>query len=142
MEVLDLAALEKVKKNQKKYVIKQVSGRGGSEVYLGNKLSEQEFKKALDLVKKAPHEYIYQQRVNLSTFGDLLGDYRPLSFVTALKTIISPVPWARVNFLNGDGKANISGTGFEAVVLIWKKAVGKLKKTRRSCMESIEVFVH
>jgi uncharacterized circularly permuted ATP-grasp superfamily protein len=140
VEELDSEAIELVIKNQKKYVIKQVSGRGGSEVYLGFKLSKEEFAKAITLVKKSPKDYIYQKRVNLSTFMDLLGDYRPLSFVTALKTIVSPVPWARVNFLNGDGKSNISGTGFEAVVLIWKKIVRKIKGSKRTCIESIEVF--
>lgn len=117
-EILDDKAFSEVEKNFEKYVVKGVDGRGGDAVWVGPKVSLEERRRVMQLVKENPRRYIFQQYNSLSTMGDYIGDLRLISDVGQEGVIVADVPWARVVGKNGDGKVNISANGFEATVLI------------------------
>ncbi|GAB4014967.1 MAG: hypothetical protein Fur0010_13560 [Bdellovibrio sp.] len=117
-EVLDDLAFIEVEKNFEKYVVKGVDGRGGDAVWVGPKVSLEERRRVMQLVRENPRRYIFQQYNSLSTMGDYIGDLRLISDVSKEGVIVADVPWARVVGKNGDGKVNISANGFEATVLI------------------------
>jgi uncharacterized circularly permuted ATP-grasp superfamily protein len=133
-EVLDVKAIKEMIKNQDDYVIKAVNGRGGTQVWLGRTTKDKEWKSVLKIIEENPSEYIYQRYTPLSTLGDFIGDIRLHAHIGNGKAIVAPVPWSRINTINGSGKVNISGNGFEATVLISKE-----KKKR--CLEILDLFI-
>lgn len=119
-EVLDEEAFERVFKEAKKYVIKDVIGRGGDGVWVGPKVSEEVWEEVKLKIKADPSRFIFQEFNPLSTLEGFIGDIRLISDVSSKRVLVANIPWARVVGMNGDGKVNISANGFEATVLVRK----------------------
>lgn len=107
---------------QSDFVIKRVDGRGGDAVWVGAKISRDEFVSARPLVEAEPESFIVQKYTPLSMVDGNLVDYRGPAFITScpeelsgrLGVGVSPVLWGRgVPAEGGNGKVNISDRGFE-----------------------------
>jgi uncharacterized circularly permuted ATP-grasp superfamily protein len=119
-EVLDDEALERIFKNKKGFVVKDVIGRGGDAVWVGPKVEDEVWEKVKQLVRDNPGRYIFQEFNPLSTLEGFIGDIRLISDVHMKGVRVANIPWARVVSMEGDGKVNISANGFEATVLVRK----------------------
>jgi len=133
-EVLDKKAIKLMLKEKKEYVIKAVNGRGGTQVWLGRTTGDKEWKSVLKIIAENPNEYIYQRYTPLSTLGDFIGDIRLHAHIGNGRPIVAPVPWSRINTINGSGKVNISGNGFEATVFI-------RKENKKNCLDVLNLFI-
>lgn len=120
LEALDKRALNKVSRNKKRYVVKDVLGRGGDAVWVGPKVSDDVWEEVMAKVNSNPARFIYQEFNPLSTMAGFIGDIRLISDVHARGVRVANIPWARVVGMDGDGKVNISANGFEATVLVRK----------------------
>lgn len=110
---LEHSLIQKVARNKKPWVIKVVDGRGGEGIWIGPKNSEEEWKAALESVKKNPSNYIVQKFTPLSLLGDYIIDSRVLSYVSPESRVFSRVPWGRGIPTGGSGLVNISKEGVE-----------------------------
>lgn len=110
---------------QSDFVIKRVDGRGGDAVWVGAKISRDEFLTARPLVEAEPESFIVQKYTPLSQVDGHLVDLRGPAFITSvpeelsgrLGAGVSPVLWGRgVPAEGGNGKVNISDRGFEFAI--------------------------
>merc|ERR1712232_534683 len=124
---------------------KRVDGRGGQDIFVGDKLSREEFVKAREIVEKEPESFIVQKYVALSQVTPpashltpsskdkppYLVDIRGPSFICNYEAIelsgghnvgVSPVMWGRGTQSEGTGgKVNISAQGFEFAIACEKE---------------------
>ncbi|MFN8370035.1 MAG: circularly permuted type 2 ATP-grasp protein [Bacteriovoracaceae bacterium] len=126
-KVLNQNFFETVFGNKDKYVIKKVDGRGGNAVYIGNKMSSEEFLKLKDVIKKNPEFYIAQEFTPISTMDGMLVDMRVITDVSPQGVIVSDIPFGRAIPISGDGKVNISVSGRETTVLVEPSSSSCLK---------------
>ena len=106
-------------KNKDSHVIKRVDGRGGAAVWVGAKISWEEFSSLKDIIKAEPDAFIVQQYTALSQVDGHLVDLRLLSTVNSQGPIVAPVPWGRAVPAKGsNGKVNISDQGGEQTVMV------------------------
>ena len=115
---LDAKLFKKVFESLDKYVIKKVDGRGGSEVWIGPKMSAEEIVKVKELIKNNPEAYIAQRYTAISTLDGYIVDLRVLSDVGPTDVQVSGTPWGRAAPVDGDGKVNISLRGSETAVFV------------------------
>lgn len=110
---------------QSDFVIKRVDGRGGDAVWVGAKISRDEFVSARPLVEAEPESFIVQKYTPLSMVDGHLVDLRGPAFITScpeelsgrLGAGVSPVLWGRGVPADGcNGKVNISDRGFEFAI--------------------------
>ena len=120
--VLDSGLMQEVfsSSHYHKHVIKQVGGRGGSEVWVGAFMKNwPNFAALAPQIRKSPSSFIVQDYVPLSQVNGNLCDLRYLAHVGSMEPIVSPVPWGRaVRPAGSAGKVNISATGAEQTVLV------------------------
>jgi uncharacterized circularly permuted ATP-grasp superfamily protein len=114
----DKSIVNLVRKNKDRFVIKQVNDDGGSGVWIGEKESKSSLDKILGKVKANPQIYIAQEFEHLSVLENKIVDLRIHSQVDSDRIIISNTPWGRANWLEGDGKVNISENGFNSPVVV------------------------
>jgi uncharacterized circularly permuted ATP-grasp superfamily protein len=107
------------------FVIKRVDGRGGDAVWVGAKISREDFLSARPLVEAEPESFIVQKYTPLSQVDGHLVDLRAPALITScaeelsgrLGAGVSPVLWGRgVPAEGGNGKVNISDRGFEFAI--------------------------
>ena len=116
---LDRSFHEKVRRQQKEWVIKVVDGRGGKGIWVGAKVSEKEFAEGLKAVAESPERYRYQRYTPLSELAGMIVDLRIHSDVAPKgKVFVSRTPWGRGLPQNGDGKVNLSASGKEVTVIV------------------------
>lgn len=104
---------------QSDVVVRRVDGRGGGAVWVGCKLSRDQFLEAHPLVKREPQAFIAQRYTALSLVDEHLVDLRLPSMLTSTseEVVVSPVFWGRgVPSDSSNGKVNISDHGVEFVV--------------------------
>lgn len=102
---------------QQRLVVKRVDGRGGDSVWVGPKISRDEFETVQTLIQAEPGAFIVQKYLALSIVDNQLVDLRNLANVTPKNIIVSDVLWGRgVPADNSNGKVNISDRGFEFAV--------------------------
>eukprot|EP00466_Bigelowiella_natans_P000245 jgi/Bigna1/125546/aug1.1_g254 len=103
--------------SQHALVVKRVDGRGGDAVWVGPKLSRDEFVKVKPMVEKEPAAFLVQKYIALSQVDGQLTDLRNLASVRRNSIVVSKTLWARgVPSKNSNGKVNISDQGFEFAV--------------------------
>ena len=118
---LDRLLLERVRLNQKEWVIKVVDGRGGKGIWVGAKVSTKEFAEGLKAVAESPERYRYQRYTPLSELAGMIVDLRIHSDVAPKgRVFVSRTPWGRGLPQNGDGKVNLSASGKEVTVIVRK----------------------
>lgn len=115
--------LRDVEKNQSKYVIKVVDGRGGDGIWVGAKISAGEFSIGIKQLRTEPERYKIQPYTALSVVGNMITDLRVHSDVPPRgQTFVSDTGWSRSLPLSGDGKVNISAEGRESTVIVRSSA--------------------
>lgn len=115
----DLEFLARVEREQSSFVIKVVDGRGGSGIWVGPKVSAQEFRAGLEAVRAEPGRYKIQEYTPLSVKGDEIVDLRILAdLAPAGPLFVSDTPWGRSLPLTGDGKVNLSAAGRQTTVIV------------------------
>jgi len=123
--IVDAALLSQVFDHievQHHVVIKRVDGRGGDAVWVGPKISREQFLEVRDLVMKNPEAFIVQKYIPLSQVDGQLVDIRCLSNVTPDSVIVSQTFWGRgVPAEGSNGKVNISDRGFEFCIATAKR---------------------
>lgn len=112
--------------SQKNCVLKRVDGRGGDGVWVGAKISREQFRAARLLVAAEPEAFIVQKYTCLSQVNGNLVDIRGPAFICNSDTQDlsggqgvgrSPVLWGRgVPAEGSTGKVNISEAGFELAI--------------------------
>lgn len=116
---LDRSLHEKVRRQQKEWVIKVVDGRGGKGIWVGAKVSEKEFAEGLKAVAESHERYRYQRYTPLSELAGMIVDLRIHSDIAPKgKVFVSRTPWGRGLPQNGDGKVNLSASGKEVTVIV------------------------
>jgi uncharacterized circularly permuted ATP-grasp superfamily protein len=104
-------------KIQQHVVIKSANGRGGSEVWVGPKISRSQFLGIKDRILKNPSQFLVQQYIPLSQVDNQLVDLRTICSVTSTEVVVLPSFWGRgISATNSNGKVNISDKGFEFAV--------------------------
>lgn len=115
----DLEMAKRVAKNQAEWVIKLVDGRGGKGIWVGPKVSEEEFRQGLKAVKADPGKYKYQRYTALSTVGQYIVDIRIHSDLPPSGSLfVSDTAWGRGLPVAGDGRVNLSAQGRETTVIV------------------------
>jgi uncharacterized circularly permuted ATP-grasp superfamily protein len=117
---IDQKLLSTVRQNINQFVIKEVDKDGGVGVWIGPKESKQTLEELVRKVRSCPERYIVQEFQHLSVIENRIVDLRIHAHVDHEKIIISNTPWGRANWLNGDGKVNISTNGFTSPVVVLK----------------------
>jgi len=98
-------------------VVKRVDGRGGDSVWVGPKISREEFLQVKEKARKEPEAFIVQKYTALSQVDGQLVDIRCLGSVSNSEIILSETLWGRGVPLEGsNGKVNISDRGFEFAI--------------------------
>lgn len=100
------------------YVIKRVDGRGGDAVWVGAKISWEEFQATKPEIIAQPQNFIVQSYVPISQVDGKIVDLRLHADVSAESVIVAPIPWSRGVDASGNGKVNLSDKGGEFAVLI------------------------
>ena len=112
-----LAAVFDDTKAQAHVVVKRVDGRGGDSVWVGPKVSREEFLSVRAAVEREPDAFLVQKFINLSQVDGQLTDLRVLASVRRDSVVVSRTPWGRgVPARESNGKVNISDKGFEFAV--------------------------
>jgi uncharacterized circularly permuted ATP-grasp superfamily protein len=124
---VDESRLDELLKDRKKWVFKKVDGRGGSEVWVGPKISTKELKNLRELMLKEPEQFIVQQYTQLSQLDKYLVDLRLLTALDANGAVVSEIPWGRAKPISGNGKVNLSDGGAETLVLIRSRQLIQFK---------------
>lgn len=102
---------------QQSVVLKRVDGRGGDSVWVGPKISVDEFQSVKELIIAEPQAFIAQRYIPLSHVDGQLVDLRNLSYLDHESVVVSDVLWGRgVPMAGSNGKVNISDAGFEFCV--------------------------
>ncbi|CAN5648095.1 hypothetical protein BH10BDE1_BH10BDE1_12180 [soil metagenome] len=115
--------LRDVEKNQSKYVIKVVDGRGGEGIWVGAKVSVEQFAVGVEKLRTEPDRYKIQPYTALSVVGGMITDLRVHSDVPPRgQTFVSDTGWSRSLPIDGDGKVNISAEGRESTVIVRSSA--------------------
>ncbi len=114
--VLNRKFLDHVFKNKNRYVLKRVDDYGGNGISVGPKVSKVEFTSRKAEVESEPEAYVVQDFVPMSEMNGFLGDTRPINYVDRHGMIAGPA-MGRNASPTGDGKANMSGHGWETAVL-------------------------
>jgi uncharacterized circularly permuted ATP-grasp superfamily protein len=109
--------IDDFQKDRTPYVVKKVDGRGGKEVYIGEKMNAQSLRKLVAEMRAHPKDYIIQRKTTLSQFDGLIVDNRMLSYIGPKGFVISDIPWGRGQLIDGDGKVNLSGSGREVTII-------------------------
>ena len=87
---------------------------------MGPKISQEEWEKGIAEAHKSPERFQRQDVLGLSRVEDNLTDMRSMAYVLGEQTIISQTKWSRGIPLAGDGKVNLSASGFEYIVMVVK----------------------
>jgi hypothetical protein len=119
---VDRDLLDRVFGNPEKYVVKAVDGRGGDSVWVGAKISPEEFASVRRKILAEPERFIVQGFTHLSVMDRLITDIRMISAVDPAGVLVSPTPWGRALPIDGNGKVNLSATGREVAVMITRSA--------------------
>lgn len=114
----DRRALHQIKRKKDDFVIKRVDEDGGGGVFIGQKCTQSSFAKIVDDVQHDPSRYIIQKFEHLSVLDNRIVDLRLHTHVDYERIIMSNTPWGRANWLNGDGKVNLSANGFTSPVVV------------------------
>lgn len=86
-------------------------------MWVGPKISRDEFLSVKSLVRQEPAAHIVQKYLALSQVDGQLVDLRCLAAVSDDSVIVSPVFWGRgVPAEGSNGKVNISDRGFEFAI--------------------------
>ncbi len=124
-------AFEKLEKDFANHVLKVVDGRGGSNIWVGPKISPAEQREAHAFAK----ENFARMQVQLYRHPSVLaGDivdlrvYSQFAPASAVEKGIpyaetTPIPWSRGLSMDGNGKMNVSGDGHEVSVFVVKDKV-------------------
>jgi hypothetical protein len=108
-----------IRKNQADWVIKVVDGRGGKGIWVGAKVSEEEFGRGLKAVQNEPERYKYQRYTALSAISNSIVDIRIHSDLPPKGSLfVSDTAWGRGLSVLGDGKVNLSSQGRETTVIV------------------------
>jgi hypothetical protein len=108
-----------VARNQSEWVIKLVDGRGGKGIWVGAKVSEEEFRRGLKAVQNEPGRYKYQRYKALSAISKSIVDIRIHSDLPPSGSLfVSDTAWGRALPVEGDGKVNLSAHGRETTVIV------------------------
>ncbi len=114
----DHRALQQIKRQKDDFVIKRVDEDGGGGVFIGQKHTRSSFAKIVNEVQYDPSRYIFQKFEHLSVLDNRIVDLRLHTHVDCEKIILSNTPWGRANWLDGDGKVNLSTNGFTSPVVV------------------------
>jgi uncharacterized circularly permuted ATP-grasp superfamily protein len=117
------------------WVFKKVDGRGGSEVWVGPKVTKEELKKLRIAILKNPDEFIIQNYTQLSQLEDYLVDLRLLASLDSKRSIVSELPWGRAKPIDGNGKVNLSDGGAETLVIV------RSRLARLRCSKAMSRFL-
>ncbi len=103
------------------YVVKKVDQDGGEGVWIGEKESKKSLEEMIQKIRVNPERYLIQEFEHLSVLENRIVDLRIHAHVDHEQIIVSNTPWGRANWLNGDGKVNISTKGFGSPVVVLRK---------------------
>lgn len=109
---------KKIISNPKKYVLKKVNEDGGSHVWIGNRLNSRTLGILENQIRNAPEQYIAQSFEHLSVLNGNIVDLRIHAHIDTQQIIINETAWGRANYINSDGKVNLSGNGFCSPILV------------------------
>jgi uncharacterized circularly permuted ATP-grasp superfamily protein len=115
---VDKKILKHLIQRKDQFVLKRVDEDGGSGVWIGNKLSQKEFEKQIVFIKKEPEKYVFQEFQHLSVLENRIVDLRIHAHVDRENILISNTPWGRANWIEDDGKVNLSSNGFSSPVVV------------------------
>jgi len=135
--VFDKNFFNEVFNNIENYVVKAVDGRGGEQVYIGNKMTESEVKKLMDKVLENPQIYIVQKFTPLSQLNGYLVDLRLPADVGSEGVFVGRAVAGRsVPIHGGDGKVNLSQNGKETAV--WIVPLSKKETLEFNCSKKLK----
>lgn len=115
----DRELAKSIRNNQADWVIKVVDGRGGKGIWVGAKVSGEEFRRGLKAVQGEPGRYKYQRYTALSAISKSIVDIRIHSDLPPSGSLfVSDTAWGRGLPVEGDGKVNLSAQGRETTVVV------------------------
>jgi hypothetical protein len=115
----DRELAKSIRNNQADWVIKVVDGRGGKGIWVGAKVSEEEFRRGMKAVQAEPGRYKYQRYTALSAISNSIVDVRIHSDLPPKGSLfVSDTAWGRGLSVLGDGKVNLSSQGRETTVIV------------------------
>jgi uncharacterized circularly permuted ATP-grasp superfamily protein len=113
--------LAQLRRDKDRFVVKKVDEDGGEGVWIGLKESKESLDDLIQRIRVQPADYIMQEFEHLSVLENRIVDLRIHAHVDRERIIVSNTPWGRANWIQGDGKVNISAKGFGSPVVVFAR---------------------
>lgn len=108
---LEKGQWQKVGRMREQFVIKGVTGRGGTEVFIGKKLTATAWQEVLAQVAENPTDYKWEVYSQPMVLNGEIADIRRIFQIFGNKVVATEATWGRSSPLAGSGKVNIAADG-------------------------------